>query len=356
MTPSAEESGIKALDLDGLKRLVRAAKHEDYRSQQLTEWLYQHAVSSYDEMGNLPKSLREFLKAHAPLSAPKLISRQISSADGTRKYLFALGAGAFVESVGLPSKDRLTVCFSTQIGCRLGCTFCATGLHGFVRDLLPGEMVDQVNLVARDFRSRATNAVAMGQGEPFANYAHTMAALRILNSPAGPGIGARHITVSTCGLLEGIRKFAKEPEQFTLAVSLHSAVQSTRNRLMPGVRNQPLLALRSELTNYIAVSGRRPTLEFALLQGVNDTTYELESLIDFSTELACHINLIPANPVPGGPYRPSPGNRVSAIESALKKAGIQVSVRTERGADIDAACGQLKGQHETRPHHRRLPE
>lgn len=356
MTPSAEESGIKALDLDGLRRLVRAAKQEDYRSQQLTEWLYQHTVNSYDEMGNLPKSLREFLKAHAPLSTPKLISRQISSADGTRKYLFALGDGAFVESVGLPSKDRLTVCFSTQIGCRLGCTFCATGLHGFTRDLLPGEMVDQVSLVARDFGSRATNAVAMGQGEPFANYAHTMAALRILNSPAGPGIGARHLTVSTCGLLEGIRKFAKEPEQFTLAVSLHSAVQSTRDRLMPGVRNQPLIALRSELINYIAVSGRRPTLEFALLQGVNDTLYELESLIDFCAELACHINLIPANPVLGGPYRPSPGNKVSAIESALKKAGIQVSVRTERGADIDAACGQLKGQHKTRPHHRRLAE
>jgi len=356
MAPCAEESGIKALDLDGIKRLVRAAKHEDYRSQQLTEWLYQHTVNSYDEMGNLPKSLREFLKAHAPLSTPKIISRQISSADGTRKYLFALSDGALVESVGLPSKDRLTICFSTQIGCRMGCTFCATGLHGFVRDLLPGEMVDQVNLVARDFESRATNAVAMGQGEPFANYAHAMAALRILNSPAGPGIGARHITVSTCGLLEGIRKFAKEPEQFTLAVSLHSAVQSTRDRLMPGVRNQPVTALRSELINYIAVSGRRPTLEFALLQGVNDTPHELDSLIDFCTELTCHINLIPANPVLGGPYRPSSVNKVSAIESALKKAGIQVSVRTERGADIDAACGQLKGQHETRPHHRRLPE
>lgn len=346
MTPGMEENGIKALDLDGLRRLVHAAGHEDYRSQQLIRWLYRHAVGSYDEMGNLPKPLREFLKAHAPLETPKLISRQISSVDGTRKYLFALGDGSFIESVGLPGKDRLTVCFSTQVGCRMGCTFCATGLHGFTRNLLPGEMVDQINLIARDFESRVTNAVAMGQGEPFANYDRTLAALRILNSPDGPGIGARHITVSTCGLLEGVRRFAKEPEQFTLAVSLHSAVQSTRNRLMPGVGNQPLLELRSELLNYINISGRRPTLEFALLQGINDTPHEIESLINFCAELACHINLIPANPVPGGPYRSSPGNKVSAIEAALKKAGIQVSVRTERGADIDAACGQLRQRHE----------
>jgi len=205
--------------------------------------------------------------------------------------------------------------------------------------------VDQVNLVARDFQSRVTNAVAMGQGEPFANYNNTLAGLRILNSPDGPGIGARHITVSTCGLLDGILRFAKEPEQFTLAVSLHSAIQRNRDRLMPGVRHQPLGALRSTLQSYVKISGRRPTIEFALIRGINDTPSELRALIDFCAELLSHINLIPVNPVPGSSYSPSAIDKVSAFETALRKANIPVSVRTERGSDIAAACGQLKQHH-----------
>ncbi|MRR11364.1 23S rRNA (adenine(2503)-C(2))-methyltransferase RlmN, partial [bacterium] len=235
-------------------------------------WIYQRNAGSYEEMTDLPRALRERLALDAPLTAPQALVRQVSAIDGTRKYLWRLDDGVTVESVGLPEGDRLTVCFSTQAGCAMGCAFCATGLGGLTRDLTPGEMTDQVRLVGDDFGVRVTNAVAMGQGEPFANYDATLDALRIMNSPDGLAIGARHLTVSTCGLIPGIRRFATEPEQFTLAVSLHSARQATRDRLMPGVRGMPLDSLRTAVVEYAAITGRRPTFEYALMDGVNDTT------------------------------------------------------------------------------------
>ena len=236
----------------------------------MERWLYGRAARTYEEMTDLPAGLRETLASRLALPYPQIVSRQ-DSADGTRKYLMRLAGGTTVETVGLPSGDRLTVCFSTQAGCAMGCAFCATGIGGLIRDLGPGEMVDQVNLVAEDFGRRVTNAVAMGQGEPFANYDAVLGALRFINAPEGLGIGARHITVSTCGLVAGIRRFSEEPEQFTLAISLHSAVQSTRDRLMPGVRAISLASLRDALVEYAEVTGRRPSLEFALMSGVNDT-------------------------------------------------------------------------------------
>ena len=195
--------------------------------------------SSWDEMTDLPSVLRTSLAERFPLTSLELQTLQKSQQDDTRKYLWALSDGVTVESVGLPTDDRLTVCFSSQAGCAMGCTFCATGQGGLVRNLAPGEMVDQVRRIADDFGRRVTNAVAMGQGEPFANYDATLAALRIMNSPDGLGIGARHLTISTCGLTAGIRRLAQEPEQFTLAVSLHSAIQTTRDRLMPGLTDHP---------------------------------------------------------------------------------------------------------------------
>ncbi len=199
------------------------------------------------------------------------MTRRESASDGTRKYLWRLADGATVESVGLPGGGRLTVCLSTQVGCAMGCAFCATGQGGFVRDLSPGEIADQVTAVARDFGSRVTNAVAMGQGEPFANYESTLAAFRFLNSKDGAGIGARHLTVSTAGSIPGIRRFASEPEEFTLAVSLHSAVQSTRDFLMPGVRRWPLAGLRAARRDYTERTNRRLTFEYALIDSMNDT-------------------------------------------------------------------------------------
>jgi 23S rRNA (adenine2503-C2)-methyltransferase len=224
----------------------------------------------------------------------------------------------------------------------MGCAFCATGIAGLIRNLGPGEMVDQIRLVAADFGRRVTNAVAMGQGEPFANYAATLGALRFLNVAEDVGIGARHLTVSTCGLITGIARFAEEPEQFTLAVSLHSGVQATRDRLMPGVRGILLPDLRKALVAYAEKTGRRPSLEYALIDGVNDTAPELSALIKFARNMLVHVNLIPVNPVAGSGFRRSADERVAVFQRELHMAGIEASLRAERGTDIDAACGQLR--------------
>jgi 23S rRNA (adenine2503-C2)-methyltransferase len=314
-------------------------------------------------MSNLPAGLRTKLEACEPLAAPQLVTRQ-DSADGTRKYLLRLADDSRVETIGIPHKERLTVCFSTQVGCGMGCAFCATGTLGLLRSLQPGEMLDQLVLVSRDFGLRVTNAVAMGEGEPFANYDATLAALRIMNSPDGLGIGARHLTVSSCGLLRPLERVTREPEQFTLALSLHSAVQKTRDALMPTLANQPLDRLRSALVLYAEKTGRRPTLEYALIAGVNDTPHELAALIGFARGILCHVNLIPLNPVAFGggagdgdsngtgggrvggsgvALLPSPPERRMAVAAQLREAGIECSVRRSRGSDISGACGQLKG-------------
>ena len=341
MAPDDDLVGIKALDRRGLEALVDDLGQPRFRARQIEHWLYGRGVGSFAEMTDLPAVLRETLADRLALSHPSILQRQQSS-DGTRKYLVGLAGGATVETVGLPSGDRLTVCFSTQAGCAMGCSFCATGTGGLVRDLGPGEMVDQVRLVADDYGRRVTNAVAMGQGEPFANYEATLGALRFMNADSGLGIGARHLTVSTCGLLAGIARFAEEPEQFTLAVSLHSAVQQTRDRLMPGVRAFGLSQLRTALIDYAEKTGRRPSLEFALIDGVNDSPAELAALVSFCRGMLVHVNLIPMNPVTDTGFARSPAERLAAFELGLSDAGIEVSVRAERGSDIDAACGQLR--------------
>ncbi|HET6497858.1 MAG TPA: 23S rRNA (adenine(2503)-C(2))-methyltransferase RlmN, partial [Coriobacteriia bacterium] len=265
----------------------------------------------------------------------------VSKLDGTRRYLWRLADGATVESVGLPASGRLTVCFSTQAGCAMGCSFCATGEGGLARDLSPGEMAEQVRLVGEDFGTRVTNAVAMGQGEPFANYDATLGGLRLMNDPDALGIGARHLTVSTCGLIAEIDRFASEPEQFTLAVSLHSAVQQTRDTLMPALRAHGLPRLREALRAYSTRTGRRVTLEYALISGVNDSDEQLSALTSFCEGLLCHVNLMPVNPADAERYTRPSAERVARFLDALAAAGVQATIRSERGADIGAACGQL---------------
>jgi len=343
---SEEAVGIKALDRAGLEALLADMGQPRFRAKQLERWLYGRGARSFDEMTDLSADLRDSLAGRLALPFPEVVKRQ-DSADGTRKYLLRLADGVTVETVGLPAKNRLTVCFSTQAGCAMGCAFCATGTSGLTRDLGPGEMVDQVRLVAEDFGHRVTNAVAMGQGEPFANYGATIGALRFLNAAEDLGIGARHITVSTCGLIAGIDRFAHEPEQFTLAISLHSAVQATRDRLMPGMRTVSLRRLRTSLIEYANASGRRPSLEYALIDGVNDSDAELAALVAFCRGLLVHVNLIPVNPVTESGFNRSQADRVQVFTRGLEAAGIEVSLRVERGADIDAACGQLRQREES---------
>lgn len=344
-----QKTCIKSMSHEDLETLITSWGYPKFRVKQVEHWLYAQGVSSFDEMTNLPKNLRADLAENTSLSYVSEVTKQESS-DGTRKYLLELPDGARVETVGIPSGKgkKLTVCFSTQAGCAMGCVFCATGRGGFLRNLTCGEMFDQVKHVEKDFGYRVSNIVAMGQGEPFANYDQTLAALRLFNSPTGLGIGARHITVSTCGLIGGIDKFTCEPEQFTLAVSLHSAIQETRDQLMPGVKKFDLVALKESLKVYGDMTKRRPSLEYAPIAGVNDDDEHIEALIEFCNGMLSHVNLIPLNPISEkqkeeGLLEPSP--RIKQFESVLQGRGVEVSIRTSRGADIDGACGQLSQQH-----------
>lgn len=333
--------GIKALSRSDIRRMVREVGLPAHRADQMIQWIYQKGVKSYDEMTNIGKDLRANLSQAWPLFFPSIVKKQVST-DGTRKYLLRLADGATVETVGMPGRNRLTVCVSTQAGCPLRCAFCATGRNGYTRNLGCGEIVDQVHVVMQDFGQRATSVVLMGQGEPFLNYDPVLEAMRIMNDPACLNIGARHITVSTSGILPQIRRFASEPEQFTLAISLHSAVQETRDEIMPGVKAYPLDRLRDSVISYATSTGRRPTYEYALMQGVNDTDGQLKALVAFCRRTLCHVNLIMLNQVPGSKFKPSTPERLRDFKLALEKAGVETTVRESRGADIDAACGQLK--------------
>ena len=312
-----------------------------FRAKQIEEWLWEKGATSFDEMTNLPKALRTSLAERYTLGGLTQLARQ-ESADGSRKYLLGLSDGAAVECVGMPTGSRLAVCASTQAGCGMGCAFCATGASGLTRSLTASEIYEQVMHVRDDFDSRVTSVVLMGQGEPFANYDATLSALRRMNSPEGLGIGARHLTVSTCGIIPQILRFAREPEQFTLAVSLHSAVQKTRNLLMPGVKRWSLLNLYEAMGTYVDLTGRRPTYEFALIRGVNDTEDELGSLVDFCRGTLCHVNIIQLNEVPGSKFQPSSEARAGEFVRRLERVGVEATIRNSRGADIDAACGQLR--------------
>ncbi len=312
-----------------------------FRVKQIEEWIWEKGATSFDDMTNLPKALRAQLAERFTLGGVKQVARQISE-DGSRKYLLRYPDGTTVECVGMPTGSKLAVCVSSQAGCAMGCAFCATGAAGLTRSLTSSEIYDQVMHVRNDFDMRVTSVVLMGQGEPFMNYDASLAAMRRLNSPDGLGIGARHITVSTCGVIPAIKRFANEPEQFTLAVSLHSAVQKTRNALMPGVRKYSLLHLYEVMGEYVDKTGRRPTYEYALIRGVNDTEDELGALCDFCRDNLAHVNIIKLNEVKGSRFQPSSDARAGEFVRRLASVGVEATIRQSRGQDIDAACGQLK--------------
>ena len=332
---------LKSLSKGELMRLMEELGQPGFRVKQVEDWIWNKNASSFDDMTNLPKALRAELASKLTLGGVEEVARQVSE-DGSRKYLLRLPDGATVECVGMPSGKKLAVCVSSQAGCAMGCAFCATGGSGFTRSLTTSEIYDQVMHVRDDFDTRVTSVVFMGQGEPFMNYDNTLAALRKLNDPDQGGIGARHLTVSTCGVIPMIRKFSHEPEQFTLAVSLHSAVQKTRNILMPGVKKYSLLNLYTVMGEYVDRTGRRPTYEYALIGGVNDTHDEMTALCDFCRDTLAYVNLIQLNEVPGSKLKPSTERKAEDFKNALARVGVEATVRNSRGADIDAACGQLK--------------
>lgn len=342
---------IKSLSFEDLYRLCERIGQPKYRADQLIQWLFLKQAKSFDEMSNLPKALREALEVDHPLVPALLIDKQVSC-DGTRKYCFELFDGARVESVGIPSSktaadgrpSSLTVCFSTQAGCSMQCAFCATGDEGFTRNLSPGEMIDQVAFIQQDFDARVSHVVSMGQGEPFLNYDATLEALDYLNSKKGFNIGARHITISTCGIIGGIERLGHDPHQYTLAISLHSAQQLVRDMLMPRCSAQTLDDLKHALEGYQTASGRRVSFEYLMIDGVNDTSEALDALLSFCRGLKCHVNLIPLNAVEHTALKPSPKHVTDHWQRVLSSTGIETTVRNSRGADIDGACGQLKNK------------
>lgn len=332
---------LHTLSHSELVELMEKLGQPKFRVKQIEDWVWSKNAQSLDEMTNLSKALREELSHYVTLGGVTEAARQVS-VDGSRKYLLRYPDGTCVECVGMPSRGKLAVCASTQAGCAMGCAFCATGAAGLTRSLSASEIYEQVMHVRDDFNTRVTSVVLMGQGEPFMNYDATLAALRKLNSPNGAGIGARHLTVSTCGVIPQIMRFANEPEQFTLAISLHSAVQRTRNALMPGVKKYSLLNLHNVMGEYVTKTGRRPTYEYALIGGVNDTDTEMQALCDFCAGTLAHVNLIQLNEVPGSKFKPSTDLRANDFVRALTSVGVKTTIRNSRGSDIDAACGQLK--------------
>ena len=334
---------IKTIAPTDFDALVKELGQPSFRSKQLFEWLYGKGAQSYDEMTNLPAKFRAQLTEEYPLYHPEILEHAVS-VDGTHKMILQYHDGVCVETVAIPSRngERLTVCFSTQAGCPMACAFCATGKEGLSRNLSAGEIVDQVLTVQRLLNRRVSNVVGMGQGEPFLNYDNVLAALRIMNNDKALGIGARHICVSTCGIIPGIKRFTQEPEQFTLAVSLHAANQATRLNLMPKTNAFPLPELKESLAQYIEATNRRVTFEYIMIENVNDTEADLQELLRFCKGLLCHVNLIPINAIPESPFKPSKQQTIQKWIEVTAHHGIETTLRDSRGSDIAGACGQLK--------------
>ncbi|HNS48577.1 MAG TPA: 23S rRNA (adenine(2503)-C(2))-methyltransferase RlmN [bacterium] len=314
-----------------------------YRAVQVFNWLYRKGAEDFASMTNLPAALRHRLTESFSIVRPVAAERR-RAADGTEKILFRLAGGGGVETVLIPSPPRLTLCLSTQFGCRFGCVFCASGRIGFKRNLTPSEIVGQVLQVQFREKRPVTNLVFMGMGEPFDNYENLTAAIRILNHPHGLNIGARKLTVSTCGLVPQIEAFRELGLQVELSISLHAADEELRSRLMPVNRRYPLAELLPAAARYTRETGRQLTLEYLLMAGVNDGPEAARQLAETARRLGAKVNLINFNPVPGLPFKPAPEPAAAAFQKGLRAAGVNVTRRRSRGAGVGAACGQLAGE------------
>ena len=322
---------------DVLKQLGQPA----FRAKQVYTWLHK-GVRSYDEMTNLPKTLRDILAEKYPICPPEVIRRQQSQKDGTIKYLWRLSDGNCVETVLMRYHYGNTVCISTEVGCRMGCAFCASTLGGLVRRLEPYEMLDQVLFTQVDSGLPIGHIVLMGIGEPLDNYDNVMRFLELVNSPDGMNISMRHISLSTCGLVPGIDRLAQEKLQLTLSVSLHAPTDEIRNTIMPMNKAYPTEELLEACRRYYATTGRRISFEYAMINGVNDTPEAAKILLKRLKGMGAHMNLIPLNHVEESPLKPSTRQAVQTFQKILEEGGIPATVRRTLGGDIDASCGQLR--------------
>lgn len=343
--PQLKES-IYSLRLDELKVWLEENGEKPFRATQIFEWLYEKRVKSFDEMSNLSKGLRDKLSNSFALTTLSTIIKQ-ESKDGTIKFLFQLQDGYSIETVLMRHEYGNSVCVTTQVGCRIGCTFCASTLGGLKRHLLAGEIVEQVVKVQQtldEVDERVSHVVIMGIGEPFDNYDAMMNFLKVINHEKGLNIGARHITVSTSGIVPKIYQFADEQLQINFALSLHAPNQELRQKLMPIARAYKLDKLMEAIRYYTEKTGRRVSFEYGLFGGENDSVEHAEELSKLIKGIKCHVNLIPVNYVPERNYVRTPRNQIFAFEKTLKNNGINVTIRREHGSDIDAACGQLRAK------------
>lgn len=326
------------MSLDELTTWVKEQGQPAYRGKQLYQWLYQKGARSLCDISVLPKQWREEM-ADYPLGRSTIHYRSVAP-DQTCKYLLRLSDGLIIEAVGIPTKKRLTVCVSSQVGCPMDCDFCATGKGGFTRNLQAHEIIDQVLTVQSDFGQRVSNVVFMGMGEPMANIDQVIAAVKSLNHDVG--IGARSITVSTVGIPGKIQQLAQHQLQIVLAVSLHASNQALREQLIPSAKNYTLDRLLNECRDYAQVTGRRVTFEYILLSGINDLPENAKELVQCLKGFQTHVNLIPYNPISEVDYQRPKNYRIKEFARILEQGNIAVSVRYSRGLEADAACGQLR--------------
>lgn len=333
---------IKSLTLEELTAGVLAIGEKSFRAKQLYEWMHIHLADSFDSMTNLPKAFRSRLSESYQYTSLKVVDVQISQIDGTRKYLFGLPDGNIIESVWMQYKHGNSVCISSQVGCRMGCRFCASTLDGLERNLSASEMLDQVYRIQALTGQRVSNVVVMGAGEPMDNYENLIRFIQLLTDESGLNISQRNITVSTCGIVPGIRKLADENLQITLALSLHAPDDQVRRSLMPIANKYKLAEVLDACSYYFQKTGRRVTFEYSLVSGVNDNPAEAKALAALIKDQHGHVNLIPVNPIKERDYVQSDQKSMIEFKNLLENRGINVTIRREMGRDINGACGQLR--------------
>ena len=336
-----EKLDLKSLTLEELTSFIGQIGEKKFRAKQLFCWIYR-GVRSIDEMTDISKALREKLKESCFIESIEIEKKLVSKLDGTMKYLFRLSDGNLIESVFMRYKHGNTVCVSSQVGCRMGCRFCASTLGGLVRNLTAGEIIDQVMRVQEDAGEPVSNIVMMGIGEPFDNYENVLRFLKNVNHPDGLHIGYRHISVSTCGLVDRIYDFAREGLPVTLSISLHAPFDELRSEIMPVNRKFSLKVLIPALQDYLAATARRISIEYTMIRGKNDTKQCADELIRLFGGMLCHVNLIPVNNVAERSFQKSDSAAIRQFVEYLTKHGLNATVRRELGSDINAACGQLR--------------
>lgn len=333
---------IKSMNLKELKTEFANAGLQTFRAGQVYQWMHQKLAPDFEQMTNLSKDLRKTLEEQYEYTCLKKVRMQESQLDGTRKYLFALPDGNLVESVFMRYRHGNSVCISSQVGCKMGCKFCASTLDGWERNLLPSEMLEQIYAITRDTGERVSNVVIMGTGEPLDNYENFVRFVNLLTDENGLHISQRNITVSTCGLVPQIKRLADEKLQITLALSLHATTDEKRKALMPIANTYALQEVLEACAYYYRQTGRRVSFEYSLVAGVNDTQEDASRLIAIAGKYAGHVNLIPVNPIKERDYQRGSRKEILAFKNKLEKNGINVTIRREMGRDIDGACGQLR--------------